>query len=272
MATHNKSNILKLRTDLFFLSTLVANYLKQERKQWLGNDEEFVRQWSLYKQLRQALIQLDSELFGQLRDISLPDPDKSNQYYAEHGMYFAHHLEPLKNELALAVEYFQVFEQSQARQTGSIEVQPALNLLFRRFHQIARQIRRRHDQRETISVQDEYDVQDLLHALLSIFFEDIRAEEWTPSYAGGSSRMDFLLKEEQAVVEAKMSRKGLSSKTLGDQLIVDIEKYQAHPDCRRLFCFVYVPEGWITNPRGIENDLSKPHGTLEVFVAIEPKS
>ena len=50
-----------------------------------------------------------------------------------------------------------------------------------------------------------------------------------------------------------MSRKSLNAKTLGEQLIIDIEKYQVHPDCKKLFCFVYDPEGWITNPKGIEN-------------------
>ena len=28
-------------------------------------------------------------------------------------------------------------------------------------------------------------------------FDDIRPEEYTPSYAGGSSRIDFLLKDEK---------------------------------------------------------------------------
>lgn len=189
MATNNKANILKLKTDLLFLSTLIANYLRETtitNKWWLGNNQEFTRQWSQYKLVREALIQLDSEMFGGLRDIPLPEPDKSNTNYSEHGLYLAHHIEPLKNEVGLAVEYFQTFEQSQAKQTGSIETQSALNLIFCHFHRVARQIRSRHEQRETLSIQDEYDVQDLLHALLSIFFEDIRAEEWTPSYAGGS--------------------------------------------------------------------------------------
>lgn len=43
-------------------------------------------------------------------------------------------------------------------------------------------------------LEDEYDVQDLPHALLLLYFDDVRAEEWTPSYAGKSARMDFLLK------------------------------------------------------------------------------
>ena len=62
-----------------------------------------------------------------------------------------------------------------------------------RFHFIVRQLRSRHDDRETLDVQDEYDAQDLFHALLHLFFDDIRAEEWTPSYAGKASSPSFLV-------------------------------------------------------------------------------
>lgn len=140
-----------------------------------------------------------------------------------------------------------------------------------RFQLVARQLRLRHNNRSTLEIEDEYDVQDLMHALLKIFFEDIRPEEWSPSYAGGSARMDFLLKNERLVIEIKKTRKGLSSKGVGDQLIVDIDRYKQHPDCKTLFCFVYDPEGRIPNPRGIENDLSRQEGDLEVKVFIAPK-
>jgi len=123
---------------------------------------------------------------------------------------------------------------------------------------------------KTLSVEDEYDVQDLLHALLTLYFDDIRPEEWTPSYAGGSSRMDFLLKKEQIVLEVKKTRKGLGAKELGEQLLIDIQKYKEHPDCSTLFCFVYDPEGRIANPRGIENDLNKTYNGLPVKVLITP--
>jgi len=142
--------------------------------------------------------------------------------------------------------------------------------LCNRFHLVVRQLKRRHEKRDTLVVEDEYDVQDLLHSLLTLHFDDIRPEEWTPSYAGGSSRMDFLLKQEQIVVEVKKTRKTLGAKEVGEQLIIDIKKYEAHPDCRRLFCFVYDPEAWIANPRGIENDLNKDDGGLPVRVLITP--
>jgi hypothetical protein len=143
--------------------------------------------------------------------------------------------------------------------------------LCSRFHEVAKQLRSRHANRNTIDIQDEYDVQDLMHALLRIFFEDVRDEEWTPSYAGGAARMDFLVPDEQTVLEVKKTRNGLGSKEIGEQLIVDIAKYQKHPKCKRLICFVYDPEGRISNARGLEKDLSGKHGDLRVDVLVVPR-
>jgi len=141
--------------------------------------------------------------------------------------------------------------------------------LCKRFHRVARQLQGRHNNRSTIEIEDEYDVQNLLHGLLTLYFDDIRPEEWTPSYAGSSSRMDFLLKKEQIVIETKKTRKGLGSKEIGEQLIIDIQKYQAHPDCKTLICFVYDPEEKIPNPKGIENDLNRIEGSLIVNVKLK---
>lgn len=106
--------------------------------------------------------------------------------------------------------------------------------------------------------------------MLHLFFEDIRPEEVTPSYAGKSSRMDFLLKQEQIVIEIKKTRKGLGAKEVGSQLIEDIERYQAHQNCNVLICFVYDPDGRIANPRGIENDLARTQENITVEVLIRP--
>jgi hypothetical protein len=103
-----------------------------------------------------------------------------------------------------------------------------------RFHLVIRQLRSRHDRRPTLNVEDEYDVQDLLHCLLRLYFDDIRLEEWTPSYAGGCSRMDFLLRKESIVIETKKTRNTLGQRELVDQLIVDIERHQKHPSCKTL--------------------------------------
>jgi len=143
--------------------------------------------------------------------------------------------------------------------------------LAERLHAVVRQIRQRREGRPTLDVANEHDVQDLFHALLTIYFDDIRKEERTPSYAGGASRMDFLLPEVEAVVEIKMTRPTLSKRQLGEQLIVDIAKYKKHPACRKLFCVVYDPDGRISNPRGLENDLSEQNDRMMTHVTIVPK-
>ncbi|MGF1779802.1 DUF2321 domain-containing protein [Vibrio nomapromontoriensis] len=140
-----------------------------------------------------------------------------------------------------------------------------------RFHLIAKQLKSRYNERDTLVIEDEYDTQDLLHSLLHIYFDDIRPEEWTPSYAGGCSRVDFLLKQEQIIIEVKKTRKSLKSKHVGEQLIIDSQRYRSHPDCKKLLCFVYDPEGWVSNPRGLENDLNSKDDDFEIKVLIVPK-
>lgn len=142
--------------------------------------------------------------------------------------------------------------------------------LFEKFHLVVKQLRNRYNDRNTLDIEDEYDVQDLLHSLLKLYFSDIRSEEWCPSYAGGSARMDFLLKEEKIVIEVKKTRKGLGDKELGKQLIEDKEKYKVHPDCKKLICFTYDPEGRISNPKGLQNDLNKQESEFEVEIIIKP--
>ena len=122
--------------------------------------------------------------------------------------------------------------------------------------------------RPPIVMEDEYDVQDFLHGLLRIFFDDVRAEDFSPERAGARSRIDFVLKQERVVVEAKMTRAGLGAAKLGDQLIVDIERYRSHPDCDALVALVYDPEKRIPNRRTLETDLSGERDGLIVRVVV----
>jgi hypothetical protein len=143
--------------------------------------------------------------------------------------------------------------------------------MLSKFHLVVREINERHEGRPTLEITDEYDVQDLLHGLLRLYFEDVRPEQWTPEYAGSSAKIDFLLKKEQIAIEVKMARKGLSKKAIGDQLIIDIAHYQKHPDCKTLYCFIYDPEEIISNPIGLERDLSGKHDELITKVFVVPK-
>jgi hypothetical protein len=51
--------------------------------------------------------------------------------------------------------------------SGKPSIPDVLERVIDRFHLVARQLRQRHGNRSTLSVNDEYDVQDLLHSLLA---------------------------------------------------------------------------------------------------------
>jgi len=141
-----------------------------------------------------------------------------------------------------------------------------------RFHNVVKQLRQRYNDRETIEIEDEYDVQDVLHSLLKIEFDDIRTEEWAPSYAGGAARVDFLVKPHMILIEVKKTRKGLTSKKLGDQLIEDIARYKQIDGVQSLVCFIYDPEERIQNSSGLITDLESLDKEMDISVIITPNT
>lgn len=121
---------------------------------------------------------------------------------------------------------------------------------------------------QPLSFGNEYDVQDLLHALLRPWISDIRPEEFTPSYAGSSTRMDFLLPTHELVIETKIVRDRAHAKKVGDELIIDIEHYRKHPSCKSLWCVIYDPDQLITNAQGLKADLEGPRSSKEGEVRV----
>ena len=125
---------------------------------------------------------------------------------------------------------------------------------------------------QALAFSSEYDIQDLLHSLMRPWISDIRPEEFTPSYAGSNTRMDFLLPAHKLVIETKRVRDKSHSSKVGDELIIDIEHYRRHADCEYLWCVIYDPNLHITNPQGLISDLEgerkTPDGTVQVKVFI----
>ena len=152
-----------------------------------------------------------------------------------------------------------------------IEATSILENLFSRFHSVAKQLQKRQRGREPFIIRDEYDVQDLLNGLLQIYFKDIRPEEYCPSYAGTSPRIDFFLKDEQIAVEAKMASKNHGRKKIAQELIIDKEYYRKKEAVRFLYCLVYDPDEAITNPHGFEKDLYEKRDNFEAMVFVVPR-
>lgn len=119
-----------------------------------------------------------------------------------------------------------------------------------------------------LSFETEYDVQDLLHSLLRPWIADIRPEEFTPSYAGSSTRMDFLLPTHKLVLELKFVRDTNHAAKIGNELIIDIEHYRRHPECDSLWCIVYDPNHLISNAEGLKKDLEGERKTKDGTVNV----
>jgi hypothetical protein len=146
-----------------------------------------------------------------------------------------------------------VAEERKSLKPTSIEelLQVLVKGLPRAMHPLA------HRRKGAVALQftSEYDIQDLLHALLRPWVADVRPEEFTPSYAGTSTRMDFLLPEYTIVIETKLVRDKSHGRTIGNELIIDIDHYRAHPDCKFLWCVIYDPNHFISNASGLARDI-----------------
>jgi len=116
-------------------------------------------------------------------------------------------------------------------------------------------------------IKGEKDFQDMLFSFLKLIFDDVRPEEYAPSDAGGNSSMDFLLKDEQIVIEAKGPRDSLTDKIGGEEMLTDITRYRTHPDCKTLFFAIYDPKKRLKNTPGLIKDIEK-HSDAEMKIRV----
>lgn len=149
------------------------------------------------------------------------------------------------------------------------KVEDLLEIIVRGLRRSMHPLTHRRKASQPLSFGSEYDVQDLLHALLRPWISDIRPEEFTPSYAGSSTRMDFLLPAHELVIETKIVRDRSHAKRIGDELIIDIEHYRRHPDCKRLWCVIYDPDRLITNAEGLKGDLEGMRSSKDGQVVVK---
>lgn len=140
------------------------------------------------------------------------------------------------------------------------------------FPVAARYLSKRKRKRPPYEIKDEYDIQDLLFAIIRSVFEDARSEEWTVKHAGKSKRIDIVVPSEGVVIETKFVRSEDHAETISDELKVDIESYHAHPACKTLLFLVFDPIGHITDPAGLSNDLTgrriKGNSSFDVHVLV----
>ena len=189
---------------------------------------------------------------------------------------FSPHIQKQIKDLLFGVENFktevETIIEPYNKKPKKIEIEQKLEKIFSKFHSVAKQLQNRQRSRSPFEINDEYDVQDLLHALLKIDFRDIRAEEYCPSYASTSPRVDFFLKRVNIAIEAKMARKGHGNKKISNELIIDKEYYQKKMGVNTLYCFIYDPDEIIKNVPGFKDDLYEKSEKFEAKAYVIPSS
>ena len=153
--------------------------------------------------------------------------------------------------------------------TKPATVDELLEIIVRGLRRAMHPLTHRRKNAQSLTFGSEYDVQDLLHAMLRPWITDIRSEEFTPSYAGISTRMDFLLPAHELVIETKIIRDRLHAKKVGDELIIDIAHYRKHPNCKYLWCVIYDPENLIPNSEGLKNVLEDKYESKDGICVVK---
>lgn len=92
-------------------------------------------------------------------------------------------------------------------QKNNIKIDEILDLIFTRFHKIARQLQSRYNHRDTLTIDDEYDVQDLLHALLQLYMEEVLIDDNMvfdidnlKGFLNDTSSFGFIAKENNKII------------------------------------------------------------------------
>lgn len=94
--------------------------------------------------------------------------------------------------------------------------------------------------RELISINDEYDIQDLLYFSLKSVFPEIKYEDDTSNYGGSAKRLDFYLKDEGIIIEVKHIDKA-DDKKYTKQMKEDLQSYHVVNVLIEIIFFIYAP-------------------------------
>ncbi|HEX3557025.1 MAG TPA: hypothetical protein VIA62_27695 [Thermoanaerobaculia bacterium] len=114
-------------------------------------------------------------------------------------------------------------------------------------------------ERPPFVINDEYDVQDLFHALVRPGVPDLVPEDTTPKLAGKWSRLDFTSKATRIGFEIKHVKSIRHAATVREEILIDEATYHEHPYIDTIVAFISDPHRHISNASrpAFERDLSQ---------------
>ncbi|MGW7534424.1 PD-(D/E)XK nuclease domain-containing protein [Amycolatopsis sp. NPDC054798] len=151
---------------------------------------------------------------------------------------------------------------------GTTQALEQLEATFRRFPSVANFLGKANKNSVGLSITDEYDLQRIVGGVLFAMFDDVRPEDPTEQFAGGSSRIDFVLKREKVAIEVKCTRPSMTLRKLREELLSDLSAYPHHSGAEGVFILVYDKEHIVANAVGFEDDLAQTRADMKVAVVV----
>ena len=139
-------------------------------------------------------------------------------------------------------------------------VLPNLNLVIsvlKTFPDVVSRLKYRRKNKVPLDVNDEYDVQDILYAMLKGPFSTLQYEDSMPKDGITSARADFVIHDLNTYIEAKYISKKGREKGIQDECMLDIRKYGIQEDCYKMIFFIYDPNKCIDNQFAFRASLEK---------------
>src|SRR4051794_9154632 len=116
-----------------------------------------------------------------------------------------------------------------------------LETVLRRLPDAIRQLRDRHDGRSTLRVEDVYDLEDFVRAVLHLHFDDVRCERRTPRYSQGM-RTDFVVGPERIAVGVKLVDTAADVERVAAEVRDDVAYYERQTDRGGFVALIFDPE------------------------------
>lgn len=151
---------------------------------------------------------------------------------------------------------------------AELDFEEPLMRVLNNFHHAAIKYNSRHGGKPGIVIENEYDVQDLLHILLIPYYSTIKPEEYTTTMAGKSHRIDFLSIADRTGLEIKFITNENKTK-ISDQISADKDGYSKDNRIDNIYFFLYDPNYLIADRNTYKQDLEQnqpPKITIKIII------
>lgn len=146
--------------------------------------------------------------------------------------------QPSPLDAAMLLDALTAAPQHRVARQSAIE---AVMRVIDQFPAATHALRQRQRSRPPFVINDEYDAQDLFHALALGVLPDLVPEDPASKVAGKGSRLDFTSRSARLGVELKYLRSAADLERVRQEILVDESTYQMHPHVETVAVLVHDP-------------------------------